>query len=281
MAARRRASRRAGRASLVPGRRAGPGLDGRPGVRLSRREQAPRVVVGSSATKASAPTVESFPFAMLVSGTDMAVRVSPPVTGGVEQTVSGEGLCASTGKVVDFRNRDHIAKERPEGTPCVPLVYVGNFPDGVLTHPLDSLGKGQWFLTGDEWAKRQTIPAGSYVVVRRFSAKEERRRVVAYPLVTDCEIALENHSSYIHAGTPRHTVPLQSPELARGLATWLNSTLIDDWFRGVSGSTQVNARDIKAMPCPDLSDLESLGQKWHPSMAQDEIDRACKGLIER
>lgn len=248
-------------------------------VRLSRRKQAPQISVSTSSTKHDNPVVDIYPSSSLIVGDGKVIRISPPQTGGLNRTVSDEGFCVSTGKVVDFRSRSYISNDKPADVPSVPLVYVGNFPDGVLSHPLSTLGKGQWFKTNDEWAKKQVLPPGNYVVVRRFSAKEERRRVVAYPLVTDCELALENHSSYIHAGTSRHTVPLRSPELARGLATWLDSTLVDNWFRGVSGSTQVNARDIKAMPCPDLSQLENLGREWHPAMTQHETDTMCEELM--
>lgn len=247
-------------------------------VRLTLGPQSPTIRVSTSATKGEAPTVAEYPTGELVIGADKIVRVEPFTTGRLTGTVADQGLCASTGKVVDFRSRDHITDERPVGVSCVPLVYAGNFPDGALIHPLSSLGKGQWFRTDDDWARRQVLEPGCYVVVRRFSAKEERRRVVAYPLVTDHGLALENHCSYVHAGTSRRTVSLRSPELAHGLAIWLGTTLVDDWFRGVSGSTQVNARDIKAMPCPDLDALEALGASWHRSMTQDEVDDICRGL---
>lgn len=250
-------------------------------VRLSRRPQTETIRVSTSSTKHDKAYATQYPSSSLIVSNDLIVRVKPSETGGLSRTVSDEGLCVSTGKVVDFRSRDYISKEKPGDAPSVPLVYVGNFPGGVFSHPLSTLGKGQWFRTTDDWARKQTLPPGSYVVVRRFSAKEERRRVVAYPLITDCELALENHSSYIHAGTSRHTVPLRSVELACGLATWLNSTLIDDWFRGVSGSTQVNARDVKAMPCPSLADLEVLGRAWHPEMTQRETDTICEELIRQ
>ena len=67
-------------------------------------------------------------------------------------------------------------------------------------------------------------------------------------------------------------------ELAQGLALWLNSTFIDKWFRDVSGSTQVNAGDIKAMPCPSLSDLERIGVYWRADLTQEMIDAICEEL---
>lgn len=102
---------------------------------------------------------------------------------------------------------------------------------------------------------------------------------MAYPITIEEPIAFENHTSFIHAGNPRNVIPLPSATIAKGLSVWLNSTYIDNWFRDVSGSTQVNAKDIKAMPCPDEKLLLYLGTQWKPSIRQDEIDELVEGLI--
>lgn len=247
-------------------------------VRLSKRRQADTIRVSESKVKGAEPTVEEYRTSDLIVGDNLVVRISPEETTSLAGTVESVGLCPSTGKVVDFRSRGYITQEQPAGRPSVPLIYVGNFPHGTLEHPL-SFGKGQWFCLDDDWAEKQVCQPGSYVLVKRFSAKEERRRVVAYPLVVDRPVALENHSSFLHQGKPRRVVPLRSADLAYGLALWLNSTFIDEWFRGVSGSTQVNAGDIKKMPCPSLDELEDLGRSWSAGMTQEAIDGVCGGLL--
>ena len=80
-------------------------------------------------------------------------------------------------------------------------------------HPVDGY-KPQWIDCSSEKYAKQLIPAGSYVVVKRFSSKEEKRRVKAHVLDLDEPQALENHLNYIHAGTPRRTVPLEPRSLA-------------------------------------------------------------------
>jgi adenine-specific DNA-methyltransferase len=104
------------------------------------------------------------------------------------------------------------------------------------------------------------LPLGHYVVVRRFSAKEERRRVVAaifdpdrLPEVITC-VGFENHLNVYHSdstGLP--------PELAKGLASYLNSTLVDTYFRLFNGHTQVNANDLRVLRYPSLDKLTLLG----------------------
>lgn len=247
-------------------------------VRLSKKPQAEKIVISSSDTKHSKVMQRSFPFYELINAETKIVRIAPEESSGLNETLKDLGLCASTGKVVDFRSRDRTYLERPNDQNIFPLVYAGNFSTGVLSHPLN-FGKPQWFRADNSITRNQLILPGSYVVVKRFSSKEEKRRVVAYPLIIDKPIAIENHLNFIHQGQPRKVVSLQSKELCNGLAIWLNSTFIDNWFRDISGSTQVNAGDIKAMPCLPIAQLESLGYHWHTGMSQNEIDSVCGGLI--
>lgn len=144
-------------------------------------------------------------------------------------------------------------------------------------HPVDGY-KPQWIDCSSEKYAKQLIPAGSYVVVKRFSSKEEKRRVKAHVLDLDEPQALENHLNYIHAGTPRRTVPLE-PTIARGLALWLSSTGVDTWFRARSGSTQVNASDLNATPVPSAGQLMELGEHWSLGLSQEEVDGLCQSVL--
>ena len=49
--------------------------------------------------------------------------------------------------------------------------------------------------------------------------------------------------------------------LARGLAVFLNTTAVDEYFRCFSGHTQVNATDLKLMKYPSRETLINLG-RW-------------------
>ena len=123
------------------------------------------------------------------------------------------------------------------------------------------------------------LPRGWYVLINRFSAKEEKRRVVAAlydpARITAEAVAFDNKLNVLH----RQNTGL--PEgLAKGLAVFLNSTAVDAYFRQFSGHTQVNAADLRALRFPDAEDLERLGSRIDDSMPpQDEINKIVKEEI--
>jgi predicted RNA methylase len=182
----------------------------------------------------------------------------------------------STGPVVDFRARDHICQMPQKGT--VPLLYPCHFGSGLLEWPKPEARKPNAILRNEE-TERLLYPNGSYTVVRRFSAKEERRRIVAgvvCPSVLDAQvIGFENHLNVFHHH--RHGLPEQ---LAWGLSAFLNSTVVDNAFRRFNGHTQVNATDLRAMKYPDRDTLTRLG-RWAMSrkgLTQGAIDKKLGNL---
>ena len=96
------------------------------------------------------------------------------------------------------------------------------------------------------------------MLTKRFSAKEERRRVVAAVYdpgdVTAGEVGFENHLNVFH-----HRERGLDEYLARGLCLWLNGTAVDRFFRTFSGHTQVNATDLRSMRYPSRKQLARLG----------------------
>ncbi len=95
-------------------------------------------------------------------------------------------------------------------------------------------------------------------MTKRFSAKEEKRRLVAVVydprVIGDTPVAFENHVNYFHAANRGI-----KEDLAWGLAAYLNSSLLDSYFRTFNGHTQVNATDLRSLPYPSTSQLERLG----------------------
>jgi adenine-specific DNA-methyltransferase len=109
------------------------------------------------------------------------------------------------------------------------------------------------------------------LVTKRFTAKEERRRIVASVYSSDLPgdlIGFENHLNILHA---RQTG--LSSALARGLALYLNSGLVDRYFRQFNGYTQVNATDLRSLRYPQREVLERIGQDADgATLSQQDID---------
>ncbi|KAA0252871.1 MAG: adenine methyltransferase [Acidobacteria bacterium] len=179
------------------------------------------------------------------------------------------GLEVSTGRVVDFRARPFL--RRDPSKECVPLIYPGHCKNGLVSWPRHAFTKPNAIIDTPR-TQDLLVPAGTYVVVNRFSAKEEKRRVVASvfdPKRVPCErVGFENHLNYFHAGGAG-----LSARLAWGLSAFLNSTLVDAFFRQFNGHTQVNATDLRSLKYPSKDSLERLGsrvrEKWPDQNALD------------
>lgn len=183
------------------------------------------------------------------------------------------GIAVSTGRVVEFRARDRLRIKRCETD--APLVFPRHLSNGFVEWPLDSCDKPNAILmrAADD---PDLMPRGWYVVVKRFSAKEEKRRVVAAVCdprnLPNCPIGFENKLNVLHRGNAG-----LSPELAKGLALFLNSTVVDSYFRQFSGHTQVNARDLRALRFPDRATLERLGRHVNGRMpSTEEINQVLR-----
>ncbi len=167
------------------------------------------------------------------------------------------GIKVSTGPVVDFRMKEHL-REMPE-TGAVPLLYPVHFAGQNIEWPKLGIKKPNAILRNAE-TEKWLYPNGFYCVVRRFSSKEEKRRIIASVVQPDTfgdaqMLGLENHLNVYHEN--KHGLP---EALARGLAMYLNTTGVDENFRRSSGHTQVNATDLKMMKYPSRKALITLGE---------------------
>ncbi len=184
-------------------------------------------------------------------------------------------ITVSTGRVVDFRATQFI-RQSP-GPNTVPLIYPTHFDGGFVRWPKNSKKPNAMeVLPGID---ELLVPSEPYVLVRRFSAKEERRRVVAAVYDPDRvparRVGFENHLNYFHRegrGLPK--------ALAEGLAVFLNSTLVDLYFRQFNGHTQVNATDLRSLRYPTEEQLLKLGASMGNELpSQDEIDDLVEAVL--
>lgn len=248
-------------------------------IRLERGGKQGPVTISTSADDSfSDLTTHEHPFDQIVFPDDPERFIHVPTSlekGAIEQsavvrhTLADLGLKVSTGPVVDFRMKDHLRKMPERGS--VPLIYPAHLAVGEW--PISGHRKPNAIMRNAE-TERWLYPNGFYCAVRRFSAKEEKRRVVAHlidPSMFDGQevLGIENHINIFHEN--KRGLP---EALARGLAVYLNTTAVDEYFRRFNGHTQVNATDLKLLKYPSRSVLIELG-KWarkQKELTQEVID---------
>lgn len=257
-------------------------------IRLERNGQlGPVTVTTSTDDSFSDLTTNEHPFERIVFPDDRERFIHVPTTtkqGAIELSPSVRysladlGVKVSTGPVVDFRLREHLRDIPVDGS--VPLVYPGHLSISGTVWPVQGLKKPNAILRNSE-TERWLYPNGFYCAVRRFSSKEEKRRIVASVVDPTAfgdhtVLGFENHMNLFHdnkCGLPEF--------LARGLAVFLNSTAVDESFRRFNGHTQVNATDLKLMKYPSREALIQLGQwaKQCSEISQEMIDEQLGRLL--
>ena len=244
------------------------------------RQPREMLVSSSSGEEGGDITETVFPFAEIVHPHDAQKFIHIPssrehasakeIMDGLSTSLASLGVTVSTGRVVDFRLKDSLRKEPERGT--VPLLYPCHFNGGTVHWPKLEARKPNAILDNDE-TRPWLVPSGMYLLTKRFTSKEERRRLVACmfdPEQVKAEwIGFENHLNYFHAngqGLERH--------LAAGLYAFLNSTVVDQYFRRFSGHTQVNATDLRTLVYPQREALQAMGREMTKlDLPQDEIDQ--------
>ncbi|MBI5936442.1 MAG: Eco57I restriction-modification methylase domain-containing protein [Betaproteobacteria bacterium] len=191
-------------------------------------------------------------------------------------TLSDIGVEVATGPVVDFRMKEHL-RDMPEAG-SIPLIYPTHFTGQSIEWPKPGAKKPNALMLNAD-TKKWLYPNGYYAVVRRFSSKEEKRRIVASLVSPDAfdtrHLGFENHLNVFH-----HAKQGLPEDLARGLAAYLNTTMIDEYFRRFSGHTQVNATDLRRLKYPSRDALIKLG-RWavaHPTMTQEQLDNKIESM---
>ncbi len=200
------------------------------------------------------------------------------VSSSIQYSLADLGITVSTGPVVDFRVKEYL-RDMP-GPNTAPLLYPAHFTDHKVVWPIKGSKKANAIVVNEE-TKKWLYPIGYYCVIRRFSTKEERRRLMAnviepHDFTNYSMLGFENHLNILHEekqGLPEL--------LAHGLALFLNTTAADKYFRRFSGHTQVNATDLRSMKFPSRAALTELGRwaKQHKVFSQTKIDAQFDTII--
>lgn len=185
----------------------------------------------------------------------------------LNKTLPSMALPMRTGLIVDFRNRE-VLRNKPSET-TFPLFYSQHIRNGKVEWPI---GKDDEYISTDRAGFLQENT--NYLLVKRFTAKEEKRRL-------QCGIYLQlEHPEYTHISTQNKVnfIKCKTPELAYGLFVLMNSTIYDTYYRILNGSTQVNSTEINNMPVPDIDAIAAMGRQL---MGQELTETNCNTIIDQ
>lgn len=155
-----------------------------------------------------------------------------------------------TGIIVDFRTREFLRNEIEDG--AYPLLYSQHIKEGKVVWPL---GRDGEVIKTEK--KSYLQENGDFLIVKRFTSKEEPRRL-------QCGIYLKKKYEkfkYISTQNKVNFIKCDSPCITYGLYVLLNSTLYDCYYRILNGSTQVNSTEINQMPIPERQVIEEMGRE--------------------
>jgi adenine-specific DNA-methyltransferase len=104
------------------------------------------------------------------------------------------------------------------------------------------------------------IPNKNYILLRRFSTKDDKSRLIASPYFSNNYnfkyIGVENKLNYIY----RKNSQLTDCEVI-GLSSLLNSDLFDSYFQIFNGNVNVSATEMREMRFPPIDDIIEIGRK--------------------
>lgn len=188
-----------------------------------------------------------------------------------DKTLPDIGLKMKTGLTVDFRNWEILRNEEEEG--AIPLFYAQHIKQGEVHFPIQK--EHEYVVTEQKGLMQDNR---NYLFVKRFTAKEEPRRLqcgiyLAKKFPQYSKISTQNKINFIDG-----MLTEMSECLVYGLYVLFNSSIYDSYYRILNGSTQVNSTEINAMPVPDLDTIQEMGKKIMKT--KDMSEENCNMILE-
>lgn len=180
------------------------------------------------------------------------------------------GLKISTGPVVPFRATDYLLNDI-NGHIYAPLIWMQNIKDGLIVWPIKENLKPV-AIKINEGSRKILISNGNYVLIKRFSTKEGKRRlnagVILEKFLNAEYIGIENHVNYIYKLNDK-----LSEDESYGIQALLNSRLYNKYFQTINGNTQVNAAEIDIIPFPSMEKIKTIGRFAKKQKDETEIEK--------
>lgn len=237
---------------------------------IKRRKPEERVIISSSGglRDIKSPAVKTFPKKDIIDLNSTEKILFLPTTDYDEAVLeifrnwtgnlAKYNIKISTGPVVAFRARDYLREHfENETVQLAPLFWLHNVKQMILEWPIVKPGKEQYITIGEK-SKSLLILNKNYILLRRFSSKDDRNRLIAAPyfsnFINSEYIGVENKVNYIY----RPKGHLDRNEVV-GICALLNSSLFDAYFRIFNGNVNVSATELREMSLPPFDTIQEIG----------------------
>ncbi|MFN3727707.1 MAG: class I SAM-dependent DNA methyltransferase [Allosphingosinicella sp.] len=183
------------------------------------------------------------------------------------------GYGVSTGPLVWNRFKPRMRNRAARG--LHPLIWAEAVTaDGRFVFRAEKKNHAPYFKTeaGDGWL----VVDQSCVLVQRTTAKEQLRRLIAAELpqafIDEHEgVVVENHLNMVRATGKMKVTPA-------AVAAVLNSDVVDQIFRCISGSVAVSAFELESIPLPPVSAMAPIERLVAKGATRAAIEKALRGL---
>lgn len=196
-------------------------------------------------------------------------------------TLTRYNIGISTGPVVAFRAWDYIHEVFENGkTVLAPLLWMHNIKKMEVLWPDHKPERGQYIRVEKE-SKSLLVPNKNYILLRRFSAKDDKSRLIAAPhFSSNLEsefLGIENKVNYIY----KKIGYFEKPEII-GICALLNSRLYDQYFRMFNGNVNVSATELREIPFPPMEEIRELGNTLIRSnnFSEENINNTVNSFTE-
>lgn len=192
---------------------------------------------------------------------------------GMAARLSDWGYGVSTGPLVWNRFKPQMRGRAARG--LHPLIWAEAVTaDGRFIFRAEKKNHAPYFKTeaGDGWL----VVDQSCVLVQRTTAKEQLRRLIAAELpqaFIDAHdgVVVENHLNMVRAIVKPKVTPA-------AVAAVLNSDVVDQIFRCISGSVAVSAFELESIPLPSLSAMAPIERLVAKGATRAAIEKVLRGL---
>lgn len=183
--------------------------------------------------------------------------------------LSDYGFSVSTGPLVWNRHKDQLKTK--QGPNRLPLIWAESvLSNGTFRFNTSRKNHKPFFQTNE--SQEHLIMRKPCVLLQRTTATEQNRRLIAAVLAEKFFLAhkegvvIENHLNVIKPVDNKNFLSLEA------MTTLLNSQVIDQVFRCISGSVAVSAYELNALPLPEPNEISGLEHLVKNKRGKDVID---------